>query len=137
MMMLADFLNSDDTIFKNFRCEEDPNRGAQSSQPHAMKRQFTTTSDSSSEEQPPAKKLRRSTNRRIKCRARGLSNSHKSENAYLEIPPDAPHGLLLSCSDLECAGSGRRFRFCQGTKIDPNRVRMQERQSHIFLLIPK
>ena len=57
------------------------------------------------------------TTRRTKCKARGMSNNHISENAYLEITADAPHGLRLSCSHPECAGSGRRFRYCKGKKF--------------------
>jgi hypothetical protein len=50
--------------------------------------------------------------RRIPCKARGMSNKHNSDTAFLDIPADAPHGLLLSCSHPECAESGRKFRYC-------------------------
>jgi hypothetical protein len=52
--------------------------------------------------------------RRIPCKARGVSSKHIPENAYFEIPANAPHGLLLSCSSAECARSNRRFRYCRG-----------------------
>jgi hypothetical protein len=52
--------------------------------------------------------------RRVTCKARGLSKAHKAENAFIEIPDDAPHGLIVSCSHPECGGSGRKFRFCKG-----------------------
>lgn len=49
---------------------------------------------------------------RIPCKARGMSKKHNSDTAFLDIPVDAPHGLLLSCSHFECSSSGRRFRYC-------------------------
>ena len=52
--------------------------------------------------------------RRIPCKARGVSSKHVPENAFFEIPANAPHGLLLSCSSAECARSNRRFRYCRG-----------------------
>lgn len=52
--------------------------------------------------------------RRVVCRARGLSRAHKDGNAFIEIPNDAPHGLIVVCSHPECGGSGRKFRFCKG-----------------------
>ena len=52
--------------------------------------------------------------RRIPCKARGVSSKHVPENAYFDIPANAPHGLLLSCSNIECARSIRRFRYCRG-----------------------
>lgn len=62
---------------------------------------------------PSSKKPRRY--RRIPCKARGiLSASHNSNTAFFDIPLDASHGMLLSCSHPECSGSGRRFRWCNG-----------------------
>lgn len=52
--------------------------------------------------------------RRIPCKARGVSSKHVPENAYFDIPVNAPHGLLLSCSNIECARSIRKFRYCRG-----------------------
>ena len=49
---------------------------------------------------------------RIPCKARGISTKHNTDTAFLDIPVDAPHGLLLSCSHPECAESGRKFRYC-------------------------
>lgn len=53
---------------------------------------------------------------RITCKARGLSRGHNADNAYIEIPSDAPHGMPLFCSHPECASSGRKFRYCKGEK---------------------
>jgi hypothetical protein len=50
--------------------------------------------------------------RRIPCKARGMSKKHNSDTAFLDVPADAPHGLLLSCSLPECGESGRKFRYC-------------------------
>lgn len=52
--------------------------------------------------------------RRVPCKARGLSINHNQETAFLEIPENATHGMLLCCSHPDCARSGRRFRFCTG-----------------------
>jgi hypothetical protein len=57
--------------------------------------------------------------RRIRCQARLLSmaDDHNAENAYFEIHPDTPHGMIMSCSHPKCAASGRRFRYCRGKEI--------------------
>jgi hypothetical protein len=52
--------------------------------------------------------------RRVLCQARGLSKDHNARNAFIDIPSNSPHGLLLVCSHPECAGSHRRFRYCKG-----------------------
>jgi hypothetical protein len=52
--------------------------------------------------------------RRVVCNARGLSKDHNCDTAFFEIPPDAPHGLLLICSHQECIRAGVRFRYCKG-----------------------
>ena len=57
---------------------------------------------------------RKSYKRRVVCKARGLSKKHNADTAYFEIPANAPHGLLLSCSHPECMASGRKFRYCEG-----------------------
>jgi hypothetical protein len=51
--------------------------------------------------------------RQVICQARGLSQSHNANTAVIEIPDNAPHGLLLTCSNAECAGSQRKFRYCK------------------------
>jgi hypothetical protein len=51
--------------------------------------------------------------RRVICQARGLSCSHNENTAIIEIPANAPHGLLLICSNSECFSSHRRFRYCK------------------------
>ena len=122
-MMLADLMNPD-ALFKELSSTvaEDPfplidsgpliNSGAQK---HPLLPDLDTSS--SSEQPPPSKRMRTSSSRRITCKARGLSNDHNSDNAYLEIASDDPHGMLLSCSHPECADSGRRFRYCKGKKL--------------------
>jgi hypothetical protein len=55
--------------------------------------------------------------RRVLCQARGLSQGHNTNTAFFDIPVNAPHGLLLACSNKECATSQRRFRYCVGTLI--------------------
>ena len=56
------------------------------------------------------------TYRRIPCRARCMPKNHTPETAYFEIPLDAKHGMLLSCSMQGCRDQmgGPRFRYCQG-----------------------
>lgn len=64
--------------------------------------------------QPPAKMMRyNSTFDRVPCKARGVSEKHNPITAFIDIPVDAPHGLLLSCSNIECVESGRKFRYCK------------------------
>ena len=56
------------------------------------------------------------TYRRIPCRARCMPKNHTPDTAYFEIPLDAKHGMLLSCSMKSCRDQlgGPRFRYCQG-----------------------
>jgi hypothetical protein len=63
------------------------------------------------------KPLKRNCIRRVVCKARGLSRQHNPDTAFFEIPPNAPHGMLLTCSQEECKESGRKFRYCQGTSL--------------------
>ena len=113
MMMLAGFINSDAFVKDLSAVADDPVPLIDSG---AAKDPLPLDVDSPSE--PPPKRMRGSSSRRIKCKARGLSNNHNSDNAYFKIAANAPHGLLVSCSHPECAGSGRRgFRYCQGKKF--------------------
>lgn len=52
--------------------------------------------------------------RRFPCRARGLSTAHNINTACIEIPANAPHGLLVYCIHPECKASGRKFKYCEG-----------------------
>lgn len=56
--------------------------------------------------------------RRCPCRARCMPKEHNATTAYFEIPPDAPHGVSLSCSMKKCSSQsgGPRFRYCKGTR---------------------
>ncbi|KAI2509417.1 hypothetical protein MHU86_5050 [Fragilaria crotonensis] len=125
-MMLIDFMNSDDARVKTVDFDDDSdtrqhNRGV-------GKHPLLDTSDSQSTESP-AKRMR-SSPQRISCKARGLSNRHNADNAYLEIPPGAPHGLPLRCSDPECASSGRRFRYCQVCGVPVAKRNFLQRHGH-------
>ena len=64
--------------------------------------------------EPQRKQLCRAVSRRIPCKARGVSQEHRADIAFFDVPEDAPHGLLLRCSSDECANSPRRFRYCRG-----------------------
>jgi hypothetical protein len=70
-----------------------------------------------SQYEPPHEKLCGSAIHRIPCKARGVSKNHSAENAFFDVPGDAPHGLLLQCSSEECTSSLRRFRYCRGKQI--------------------
>ena len=109
-MMLLDFIKFDDARVKTIGFEDDSVSRQRSK--GVGKHLLLDTSDAQSTESPT--KRMRSSPQRISCKARGLSDRHNANNAYLEIPPGAPHGLPLKCSDAECASSGRRFRYCQG-----------------------
>lgn len=49
---------------------------------------------------------------RVPCKARGVENDHNASNAYISVPADPSHGLILLCSHAECVNSGRKFRYC-------------------------
>lgn len=78
-----------------------------------------------------------SSSRRFPCRARNISNNHNSDNAYVDVPADAPHGQLLCCSHPECVKSGRRFRYCRGTypAMTPSTAIRRQRSS-IQVILP-
>lgn len=57
---------------------------------------------------------RNARSRRLPCKARGMGDSHTSATAFFDIPAGLQHGAVLACSHPACAGSGRRFRYCQG-----------------------
>jgi len=64
-----------------------------------------------------SKKYHWKLNQRVLCQARGLSTNHNAMTAFIDIPPNSPHGLLLVCSHPECARSQRRFRYCRGMTL--------------------
>lgn len=66
--------------------------------------------------EPPHQKLCGPVIHRIPCKARGVSKNHTAENAFFDVPGEAPHGLLLLCSNEECTSSLRRFRYCRGKR---------------------
>ena len=66
---------------------------------------------------PPAKSKGTDTARKdvlsFPCRARGFrgADQRRHNNAVILVQSDAPHGIILSCSDSTCVASGRRFRW--------------------------
>ena len=60
--------------------------------------------------------------RRMPCKARGVPGEHVASNAYIDIPVDAKHGTLLSCSHPSCRHSGRLFRFCSVCQVPVAKV---------------
>ena len=128
MMMLGELMNFDALFTEFMAVTEDPFPLITEScvRKHSLLHDYVSPSESplkrmlydyDSPSEPPLKRMRTSSSRRITCKARGLSNDHNSDNAYLEITADAPHGLLLSCSHKECTDSDRRFRYCKGKKF--------------------
>jgi hypothetical protein len=120
-MILSEALNSD-TIFNELT---EVAQGsllpqvttlAYPAEPPQMKHPLLLVEDGGADTsmQPPSKRARTNSDQflRTPCKARGMSNKHNFDTAYLDIPVDAPHGLLLSCSHPECAESGRKFRYC-------------------------
>ena len=68
---------------------------------------------------------------RVPCRARNMPPDHDEETAYLEIPTNAPHGMLLGCSHPACGGYGRkRFRYCAVCNIPVSKRNFVKRHSH-------
>lgn len=91
--------------------------------------------DDLSMQPPPSKKMRSDASNakpfhRIPCKARGVSNEHNSNTAFIDVPVDAPHGLLLSCSNSECAKSGRKFRYCKVCAIPVAKRNFPKRHGH-------
>ena len=74
---------------------------------------------------------------RIPCKARGMSDSHSIESAYFDIPNDCKHGQLLICSNAECAGSGRRFRYCAICELPVAKRNFMKRHAHGLVSSPK
>lgn len=59
---------------------------------------------------------------RFPCKARGIDAKHNDANAYIEVSNSTDHGTLLVCSNLLCASSGRRFRWCSVCKVPAAKV---------------
>ena len=62
--------------------------------------------------------------RRMPCKARGVPGEHVAKNAFIDIPLNAKHGTLLSCSHASCRHSGRLFRFCSVCQVPVAKVSM-------------
>lgn len=71
--------------------------------------------------------------RRYPCKARNVGETHTSSTAYIELPPDATHGLQLYCSHPECSGSGRAFRWCNVCEVVVAKRNFVKRHSHGLL----
>lgn len=68
--------------------------------------------------------------RRMPCKARGVPGEHVASNAYIDIPVDAKHGTLLSCSHPSCRHSGRLFRFCSVCQVPVAKRNFARRHAH-------
>ena len=77
---------------------------------------------------PPAT----SSYRRFPCKARNMPPSHRDGAAYIEVPPNATHGMLLACSHPACSGNGARKRFCYCVicKIPVSKRNFMNRHAH-------
>jgi hypothetical protein len=71
--------------------------------------------------------------KRFPCKARNVCESHTSKSAYIELPPDAIHGLQLFCSHPECSGTGRAFRWCNVCEVIVAKRNFVKRHSHGLL----
>jgi hypothetical protein len=60
--------------------------------------------------------------RRMPCKARGVEGEHVAKNAFIDIPLNAKHGTILSCSHPACRLSGRLFRFCAVCQVPVAKV---------------
>lgn len=60
--------------------------------------------------------------RRMPCKARGVPGEHVAKNAFIDIPLNAKHGTILSCSHPACRSSGRLFRFCAVCQVPVAKV---------------
>ena len=75
---------------------------------------------------------------RTPCKARGVQGQqvHNAKNAYIDVPFNAEHGTILSCSNEACRNSGRRFRYCSICKIPVAFRNFGKRHSHGILQPP-
>jgi hypothetical protein len=140
-MMLSKVLNSD-TIFNSLKqVAEGPQlpqvtaiTTPQINQPLLL----VGTDKDTSTQQPPSKRARTSGQfLRVPCKARSIPNTHNSSNAFLNVPVDAPHGLLLSCSHFECAASGRTFRYCIVCATPVAKRNFPQRHGHGLIISAK
>mmetsp|Transcript_40929 Transcript_40929/g.57574 ORF Transcript_40929/g.57574 Transcript_40929/m.57574 type:complete len:284 (+) Transcript_40929:251-1102(+) len=72
---------------------------------------------------------------RIPCKARGVTDTsvpHTARNAYIDIPSNAVHGMMLICSHDVCAKS-RRFRYCTVCGIPVAKRNFLKRHGHGLL----
>jgi len=67
---------------------------------------------------------------RVPCKARGISENHTAWNSYIDIPISAQHGDELSCSNILCASSGRKFRYCAMCALPVASRNFSKRHSH-------
>ena len=70
----------------------------------------------------------RAAERRFPCTARSSIPLHHTEDtAFLIVPPDAPHGLELTCQHPECS---KLFRFCATCDKPAAKAMFDTRHSH-------
>ena len=63
----------------------------------------------------------------LPCRARSIPSGHTDETAFLTVPPNALHGLELSCSHKKC---DKFFRYCAVCDTVAAKVKFDERHGH-------
>jgi len=70
--------------------------------------------------------------RRFPCKARNMPPSHREGSAFIEVPENATHGLLLACSHPACSGNGakKRFCYCVVCKIPVSKRNFMNRHAH-------
>lgn len=68
--------------------------------------------------------------RRFPCKARGITDYHNARTAYIDIPANAAHGMLLICSHRSCSSSGRKFRYCALCELPVAKRNFFKRHSH-------
>mmetsp|Transcript_20445 Transcript_20445/g.29579 ORF Transcript_20445/g.29579 Transcript_20445/m.29579 type:complete len:223 (+) Transcript_20445:305-973(+) len=91
---------------------------------HILSSRITTMSEQSHHATNTANALR------FPCKARGIDSKHGPDDAFIEVPANIEHGGILVCSNVCCASSGRRFRWCVVCKVPAAKRNFMKRHSH-------
>ena len=67
---------------------------------------------------------------RFPCKARNMPQDHDDDTAYIDVPHDAYHGMMLDCSHPACAARKRRFRYCTVCHIPVSKRNFSKRHNH-------
>jgi len=67
---------------------------------------------------------------RFPCKARGVPGNHNAQNAYIDVPPNTPHGTIVICSHPVCLSSGRKFKYCSVCRIPVAKRNFSKRHDH-------